>query len=94
MGFDYYNVDRNLKYIAPIFCIRSKNKYRKVATTSPLPLTFDSLPYHYPGRIVIIVIVLFGTKMTGKDDHTISCPHLMVKLSVLADRKIILKGGW
>ena len=29
-------------------------------------------------------------KMTGKDDPTISCTHLMVKLSVLAGRKIIL----
>ena len=27
--------------------------------------------------------------MTGKDDPTISCTHLMVKLSVLAGRKII-----
>ena len=31
--------------------------------------------------------------MTGKDDPTISCTNLMVKLSVLAGRKIILKGG-
>ena len=31
--------------------------------------------------------------MTGKDDPTISCPHLMVKLSVLVGPKIILKGG-
>ena len=30
--------------------------------------------------------------MTGKDSRTISCTHLMVKLSVLAGRKIILKG--
>ena len=31
--------------------------------------------------------------MTGKDDSTISFTHLMVKLSVLAGGKIILKGG-
>ena len=31
--------------------------------------------------------------MTGKDDPTISCTHLMVKLSVLVGRKIILNGG-
>ena len=30
--------------------------------------------------------------MTGNDDPTISCTHLMVKLSVLAGRKKILKG--
>ena len=30
--------------------------------------------------------------MTEKDDPTISCTHLMVKLSVLAGRNIILKG--
>ena len=30
--------------------------------------------------------------MTRKDDPTISCTHFMVKLSVLAGRKIILKG--
>ena len=35
---------------------------------------------------------MFCSKMTGKDDPTISCTHLMVKLSVLAGRKIILKG--
>ena len=31
--------------------------------------------------------------MTGKDDPTISCTHLMVKLNVLAGWKIILNGG-
>ena len=36
--------------------------------------------------------------MTGKDDPTISCTHLMVKFlafygSILAGRKIILQGG-
>ena len=31
--------------------------------------------------------------MSGKDDPTISCTQLMVKLSVLAGRKIILKWG-
>ena len=30
--------------------------------------------------------------MTGKDDPTINCTHLMVKLSLLAGRKIILFG--
>ena len=30
--------------------------------------------------------------MTGKDDPTISCTHLMIKLSILAGRKIILEG--
>ena len=30
--------------------------------------------------------------MTGKDDPSISCSHLMVELSVLAGRKINLKG--
>ena len=30
---------------------------------------------------------MFCAKMTGKDDPTISCSHLMVELSVLEGRK-------
>ena len=31
--------------------------------------------------------------MTGKDDPTTSCSHLVAELSVLAGQKINLKGG-
>ena len=53
---------------------------------SSLPLTLTLLLPQ--GRVVNI----FCAKMSGKDDPTISCSHLMVELSVLAGWKIILKG--
>ena len=40
-----------------------------------------------------MIVNFFCAKMTGIDDPTISCSHLMIELSVLADRKINRKGG-
>ena len=59
-----------------------KGKIREVSFT--LPLLTDRAGYATtptPGQ---------SGKMTGQDDPTISCSHLIVKLNVLADRKILM----
>ena len=68
----------SFKYIAPIFLYPEQKQISQGSNHHPSTPNFDSLPYPTPGR---------------KDDPTISCTHLMVKLSVLAGRKITLKGG-
>ena len=55
--------------------IRNKNKYCQVAT-NPSSLNFDRIPQ---SRMVIF----FFTKMTNKNDPTISCSQLMAELCIL-----------